>query len=133
MPQRWRESNGGHMALVMLGSCGFADGDEMRPGAQPLRGINGTEPDKSWTVQINQRWTTRHQVPNEIFFLRHHTAETQITRGGLAVDLTASDMALLEPHDAEGFGAIGSNAERIARGHDRPNGGIAIGGRHRQL
>ena len=42
-------------------------------------------------------------------------AEAEIVRRGLAVELVAGDMALLDPHHAERLGAVGADAVAARR------------------
>jgi hypothetical protein len=70
----------------------------------------------------------------DIVLLRgHHPPEAEIARRGLAVELVAGDMALLDAHHAERLGAVGRDADAAAGLPSAPAQRIAIARRHREL
>ena len=93
----------------------------------------GRKPASAGRSAASKRRALRHHAADVVLLARHHAAEAQIARGQLPVDLVAGHMALLDAHHAERLGAVGRDAELLARRHDGADQRIAIARRDGQL
>src|SRR5882724_10298602 len=125
MAQHGRIGNRAHETLIVPGVGFRALGDEMRPRPQALIAIDGFETDNLRAGRIDHAGPAGHDPTDVILFGRHHLAQGQIARGGLAVQLAARHMTLFDAHDAQRLGAIGCDGEFAARLHDRANRAVA--------
>src|SRR3954452_7645301 len=75
MPERRRERDRGHVALVVFGARRRAKRDEMRAGAQPLPRLDRPEAGEHRALRIEERRALRHEAADEILPRRHHAPE----------------------------------------------------------
>src|SRR5260221_2129857 len=104
--------------------------DDLRARAQPRLAVDRHESDEAMPLRIDEARPRQGASSDEISLLAaDETAEAEILRRGIAVELRAGDMALLDAHDAHRFGAIGGDAEIPPGRHDRlPYRAAVIGG-----
>src|SRR5262245_63993776 len=74
---------------------------------------------------IGQRFAPRHEPADEVLLGREHLAETEIVGRGLAVELRACGVPLLDAEHAERLGAVRRKSEWGARFHDGADHGVA--------
>src|SRR4029077_17937026 len=106
--------NRGDDALVVLRHEGSADRQKMRAGEKPLARVAWTQSDELRTLGIDERRPCGHHAAHEILLAGHHAAQAEVVGGRAAVEFVAGDVAFLDAHDAERFGAVGHDAERLA-------------------
>ena len=133
MAKRRRVGDRGQIAFVIAKAGLCTNTEEMAARADALLAIDRFDADEDRPLGRDEGRPLFHEAPDIVLFLGHHAAEPEIARGGLAVDLGTGDMALLDAHDAERFGAVRRDAARLTRIHDRAPGGVAVTRRNGQL
>src|SRR5262245_17321472 len=106
MAERWRASDRGDIALIVPGDRFLVLGDEMGAGADAILAAKRLQSHERRPRRIGQRFAPGHEPADEVLFGRDHLAETEIVRRGLAVELRARGMPLLDAEHAERLGAV---------------------------
>src|SRR5689334_21907790 len=96
MTARGRIGNRGDIALIVGGGGLGALRQEMRARANSRTRLDRLEPDKRGPRGVSQSSARGHEAADEILFGRKHPAHTEIVRRGLAVQLTAGGVPLLD-------------------------------------
>src|SRR5512143_1843563 len=100
MAERGREGDRGDVALVVGGGGFGALWQEMRARANPPSRLDRLEPDQSRARGIGEGGACCHEAADEILLGREHLAHAKIMRRGLAVQLAASGVTLLDAEHA---------------------------------
>ena len=72
----------------------------MRAAAQAIRTSTGLKPTRAGRSGSTSAGRCGHDPPDIIFLGGHHASQSEVARDGLAVQLVAGNVALLDPHHA---------------------------------
>src|SRR5215813_2673531 len=75
---------------------------------------------------VEQRGPLRQDSADEVLVRRHQATKAEVSRGGRAIDLVARCVALLDPHDIQGFEAVRNDTKGLPGGDDGANSGVAV-------
>src|SRR6478752_6547818 len=103
--ERGREGDRGDVTLIVLGTGLGILGQEMAAAAEAAFRFDRLESDQSGTLWIGESRARRHEAADEVLLGRKHLAHAEIVRRGLAVQLPARRVPLLDAEHAKRFSA----------------------------
>src|SRR5258706_8687069 len=131
--ERRRKSDRGYYPSIICGFSRSLGGDQMCASVKAIGPPCWRKAHQRLPLRRQQARTLGHDPAHIVLILRHHPAETKIGRRGAAVEFVAGDVALFDAHYAERFRAVGRDAERCARLHQRLRHCVAEARRHCDL
>ncbi len=115
-----------HMALIIVHGWQRAFIEQMRAGGEFGSRFNCLQADQLQPVRLLQRLASEQRTAQVRLFLAGKLTHAKIVRRDPSIDLGMRDKALLNAHDAHGFGAVCGDAQWLAQPHQMLGNLIAV-------